>query len=200
MRALVVCAALAVLFCAAPASAAEYHPSMRVGEYTDPPIGWVDFCKEKEHLYIECLVDDEAPKLAIFQEVWQTLLRVNQSVNEQIKPMGDLEHYGTPEKWAYPNDGYGDCEDYVLLKRKMLIAAGLPRSALLITVVKYREEGHAVLTVLTDRGEWVLDNINKAVLPWEKTSYRFYKRQAAHNPNLWVVIHDQAAPPVAAVK
>jgi transglutaminase-like cysteine proteinase BTLCP len=28
------------------------------------------------------------------------------------------------ERWSYPNDGYGDCEDYVLLKRRILIESG----------------------------------------------------------------------------
>jgi predicted transglutaminase-like cysteine proteinase len=37
---------------------------------------------------------------------------------------------GTIEKWSYPDDGYGDYEDYVLLKRRMLIQAGWPREAL----------------------------------------------------------------------
>ncbi len=48
-------------------------------------------------------------------------------------------------------DGYGDCEDYALLKRKMLMQAGWPREALLMTVVRDKKgEGHAVLTVKTD--------------------------------------------------
>ena len=57
------------------------------------------------------------------------------------------------EKWSYPDDGYGDCEDYVLLKRRLLAARGFPESTLLITVVRdENNEGHAVLTVRTDRG------------------------------------------------
>ena len=63
------------------------------------------------------------------------------------------------ERWNYPDDGYGDCEDYVLLKRRMLMQAGWPREALLITVVRDKKgDGHAVLTVKTNRGEFVLDN------------------------------------------
>ena len=88
-------------------------------------------------------------------------MRINKWVNEPIKPMTDLEHWGVVEKWSYPDDGYGDCEDYVLLKRRMLIQAGWPREALLITVVRDKKgEGHAVLTVKTDKGEFILDNQN----------------------------------------
>jgi predicted transglutaminase-like cysteine proteinase len=62
-----------------------------------------------------------APRdLALSPEAWKDLVRVNNWVNETIKPLTDLEHWGVVERWSYPNDGYGDCEDYVLLKRRML--------------------------------------------------------------------------------
>ena len=80
------------------------------------------------------------------------MVKVNAWVNESIKPMTDLEHWGVVERWNYPDDGYGDCEDYVLLKRRMLMQAGWPREALLITVVRDQKgDGHAVLTVKTDQ-------------------------------------------------
>ena len=107
------------------------------------------------------------------------MLRVNRWVNETVKPMTDMDHWGVIEKWSLPTDGYGDCEDYVLLKRKMLIDAGWPREALLITVVRDKKgEGHAVLTVKTDKGEFVLDNQNENVVAWTETGYRFVKRQS----------------------
>ena len=47
----------------------------------------------------------------------------------------------------------------MLLKRRMLMQAGWPREALLITVVRDKKgEGHAVLTVKTDKGDFILDN------------------------------------------
>ena len=94
--------------------------------------------------------------------------------------MTDLEHWGVVERWSYPDDGYGDCEDYVLLKRRMLMQAGWPRQALLITVVRdKRGDGHAVLTVKTDKGEFVLDNQNEEILLWSETGYRFVKAAIA---------------------
>jgi predicted transglutaminase-like cysteine proteinase len=108
-----------------------------------------------------------------------------------------MDHWGVIEKWSLPSDGYGDCEDYVLLKRKMLIDAGWPREALLITVVRDKmNEGHAVLTVKTDKGEFVLDNQNENVLAWTETGYRFVKRQSQGDPNVWVSLGD-ARPAVA---
>ncbi len=41
-------------------------------------------------------------------------------MNDNVKPMTDLEHWGVVEKWSYPDGGCGDCEDYVPLKRRML--------------------------------------------------------------------------------
>ena len=105
--------------------------------------------------------------------------------------MTDLEHWGVVERWNYPDDGFGDCEDYVLLKRRMLMQAGWPRQALLITVVRdKRGDGHAVLTVKTDKGEFILDNQNETVVLWSDTGYRFVKRQSQHDPNVWIALGD----------
>ncbi len=79
--------------------------------------------------------------------------------------------------------GKGDCEDYVLLKRRMLMQAGWPREALLITVVRDKKgDGHAVLTVKTDKGDFILDNQAENVLLWSETGYRFVKRQSQSDP------------------
>lgn len=105
--------------------------------------------------------------------------------------MTDMEQWGVVEKWSYPDTGRGDCEDYVLLKRRLLIQAGWPREALLITVVRERNgDGHAVLTVKTDKGEFILDNQNEEILLWSATNYRFVKRQSQEDPNVWVALGD----------
>ena len=125
-------------------------------------------------------------------EAWSDLVRVNDWVNETVKPLTDIEHWGVVERWSYPDDGYGDCEDYVLLKRRMLVQVGWPRETLLVTVVRDEKgEGHAVLTVITDEGDYVLDNQNKDILIWSDTGYRFIKRQSQSNPNVWVSLGDQ---------
>jgi predicted transglutaminase-like cysteine proteinase len=181
----------AVLLLAAPHAHAanEQQLFLPTGEPSRPPIGWVQFCADQPR---EC---DAAPTAArdvvLSQRAWKDLVRVNKRVNETIKPLTDLEHYGVVEKWAYPDDGYGDCEDYVLLKRRMLMDTGWPREALLITVVRDQKgDGHAVLTVKTDRGEFILDNQNAAILLWSETGYRFVKRQSQSNPNVWVALGD----------
>ena len=101
------------------------------------------------------------------------------------------------DRWDYPSDGYGDCEDYVLLKRKMLMEEGFPRQALLVTVVKDEQgDGHAVLTVKTSKGEFILDNMQDEVKSWERTPYRFVKRQSQHDQNVWVGIGTPVSSPL----
>ena len=132
-------------------------------------------------------------------QTWKDLERVNLYVNTHIKPMTDLEHWGVVERWNYPDDGYGDCEDYVLQKRKLLIQAGWPREALLITVVRdKRGDGHAILTVKTDRGEFILDNQTDQILLWADTGYRFVKRQSQTDPNVWVSLGEPRGTPATA--
>jgi predicted transglutaminase-like cysteine proteinase len=168
-----------------------------VGQETRAPIGWMEFCNEIPQ---DCRGSTAAPRdIVLTQTAWRDLLRVNQWVNENVKPMTDMDHWGVVERWSYPTDGYGDCEDYVLQKRKMLIDAGWPREALLITVVRDKHgDGHAVLTVKTDKGEFVLDNQNEDVLLWTETGYRFVKRQSQNDVNIWVSLGDQK-PAIAAV-
>ncbi len=163
------------------------------GAETSIPFGWVDFCARYPG---EC---QNEPTAAADIELTPAALRkiqqINARVNKSIEPVSDQEHWGVIDQWDYPTDGKGDCEDFALMKRRLLIEAGFPRQALLMTVVKEKNgDGHAVLTVKTDRGEFVLDNLSDAVKPWASTGYRFVKRQSQENANVWVAI---GAPTIA---
>ena len=183
-------AGVATLLGASPAIAAsEQSIFVSVGDYTRPPIGWVEYCTEQPR---ECAGSTSVPRdVVLSAKTWKDLVRINKWVNDTIRPITDLEHWGVVEKWSYPDDGYGDCEDFVLLKRRLLMQAGWPRAALLITVVRDKKgEGHAVLTVKTDKGDFILDNQNADILLWLETGYRFVKRQSQGNPNIWVALGD----------
>ena len=174
---------------AASVSAAQDLTFVSIGASTRPPIGWVEFCADRP---LECKVTAGAPRdVVLSNKAWTDLARINRWVNENVKPMTDMDHWGVVEKWSYPDDGYGDCEDYALLKRRMLVEAGWPREALLMTVVREKNgNGHAVLTVKTDKGEFILDNQEERILLWSETSYRFVKRQSQSDPNRWVSLGD----------
>ena len=172
------------------AEAANERPQfIALGATTRAPIGWTDFCNENPH---DCDGKPlEARDAVLTQKSWKELVRINKYVNDHVRPMTDIDHWGVVERWSYPDDGYGDCEDYVLLKRRMLMQAGFPRQALLITVVRdTKGEGHAVLTVKTDRGEFILDNQEERIMAWTETNYRFVKRQSQIDPNVWVALGD----------
>jgi predicted transglutaminase-like cysteine proteinase len=105
-----------------------------------------------------------------------------------------MDQWGLIDYWDFPSNGKGDCEDYALLKRQRLIQAGFPGGALLLTVVKQRNgEGHSILTIKTNRGDYVLDNLNDQVKPWNATDYRYVKRQSQADPNVWVAIEPQSS-------
>jgi predicted transglutaminase-like cysteine proteinase len=209
--ALLVSVCAAVLLAAADGSAAgerlayaaatQQRPLfVAVGAATRAPIGWLEFCAEYKP---ECKTRPEAPRdIVLTPKVWSDMVKVNDWVNDNIKPITDVEHWGVVERWNYPDDGYGDCEDYVLLKRRMLMQAGWPRQALLITVVRDKKgDGHAVLTVKTDHGEFVLDNQSTDVLAWNRTGYHFVKRQSQSDPNAWVSLGEPLpAPPVVSAR
>jgi predicted transglutaminase-like cysteine proteinase len=160
-----------------------------LGAPTRPPFGWVNFCVEYAP---ECETRPlEGRDVVLTPKAWKDLAQINKWVNESVWPMTDMDHWGLIDRWNYPDDGYGDCEDYVLLKRKMLLRAGWPRQALLITVVRdLNGDGHAVLTVKSDKGEFILDNQNPEIVLWSETGYHFVKRQSQTDPNTWISLGD----------
>lgn len=169
---------------AAPALA---EGSMATGGPTSQPVGHYDFCKAHPG---ECSIRPASLAPATMNSaLLRKLTSVTAKVNAAVKPMSDLDIYGKDEVWAYPDNGVGDCEDYVLEKRRELGRMGVSLANLLITVVRKPDgEGHAVLTVRTDKGDYVLDNLNDKVKVWDETGYRFLKRQAIDNPGRWVSI------------
>ena len=188
----------ATLIATEKTTTAEERPLfISVGEATRAPIGWVEFCVEYDP---ECKTKPSAPRdVVLSSQAWKDLVRINRWVNTTVKPMTDMDHWGVVERWNYPDDGYGDCEDYVLQKRKMLMQAGWPREALLITVVRDKNgDGHAILTVKTDKGEYILDNQTDDVVLWSDTGYRFVKRQSQSDPNVWLALGEPRSVPLTA--
>ena len=186
--------AILVLLAGSATSAAQAQPLppeasyAAVGETTRTPYGWADLCGRQPQ---ECQVDIMAPAdLHLTQATWAMLQRVNARVNAEIEPISNLDHWGTMlDHWDYPLDGKGDCKIYAIWKRKLLMDLGLPRQALLMTIVRDLEgNGHTILTVKTDRGDFILDNMVGDIRPWDATGYKFVKRQSQDDPNVWVSV------------
>ena len=190
-------AMMATIGMAAPENA-QASGSMKTGGLTSQPIGHYDFCRIYRD---ECdRIRGNTGPLALDSRTWNAILNVNATVNMVIEPKSDIDIYGKEEVWTYP-DQAGDCEDYVLLKRQLLINEGLSPSDLLITVVRKPDgEGHAVLTVRTNRGDFVLDNLTTKVMLWKDTPYTYLKRQSARHAGHWVSIEMPDQTVVGSVK
>jgi len=187
-------AAAMLAACVLAGGAAQAHMPQAsyaaVGAETSIPYGWVDFCGRRPE---ECNGRRlPAVDVRLTDETWALLDRTNRAVNAFIEPISNYDHWGTMlDHWDYPVDGKGDCKIYALYKRKLLLDQGFPRQALLMTIVRdLNDEGHAILTVKTDHGEFVLDNLSDEIRPWNATGYRFVKRQSQEDPNLWLSIGD----------
>ncbi len=175
----------AILALSGAASAASFMPD---GARTSQPIGHFEFCQQYPS---ECASKTSNPGLLkLTPALWSRMQDVNNSINVMIEPITDEDQWHKEEVWSLPTNK-GDCEDYVLLKRKLLIEQGVPASNLLITVVRQKNgDGHAVLAVRTDRGDFILDNLEGKIKSWEKTGYRFLKRQSDLNAVKWVNVDD----------
>ena len=149
-----------------------------------PPIGYVLFCKRGAD---ECKdADGKTERLVLNNENWNDINQVNTFVNSSIRPASDIDLYHTTEYWTYPTTA-GDCEDYVLLKKRLLVKLGFNPDELLITVLLDEHgEGHAVLSVITKDADLILDNRRNEILSANQTNYRFLKRQSQHDPKQWV--------------
>lgn len=193
-------AVLASLLFAGWTAIAHASPTrfMEMNTATSAPIGHRQFCAENGWA---CRGGTNSPVVVkLTEQRWQELIAVNRQINQRIRPVTDEELFGRKEYWTYPVNGAGDCEEYVLEKQRALVAAGWPKSALLITVAKdVNNAGHAVLTVRTDQGDMILDNQIEAVLPWYATPYRYIKRQSSYAPAKWTGISDTRVTTVSSV-
>ncbi len=179
-------------------AAVEPHRFARVVTEASVPVGWTSFCKAQP---AECAAGQKSDDvIRLDRDGWTQLQQINGLVNREIQGIGDDDHYGIYKLgiinwWTYPDDGAGNCNDYVLLKKKLLVEAGWPRSALLLTVVlDTHNEGHLVLMARTNDGDLILDNLTDTIKTWDGTGYTFIKRQSADNPNDWVRLESGRTP------
>lgn len=204
MKRFVVSIAGALVATVAPTSAMEQHtitrnttataPFMRVYGPSQPPYGFVRFCDRHPQDCAPQQIEDV--RFQPTPERLSELDEVNRWANHAVQPATDMEIYGVSEHWTYPTER-GDCEDYALLKQKMLMARGWPKSSLLLTVVRDEKgEGHAVLTARTAQGDFVLDNKVDDVRVWSASGYYFIMRQSYLDPRVWVSLdaNDRAVP------
>ncbi len=154
-----------------------------------PTAAWSEFCERNPG---ECAINPAEPAtIQLDQPLWNAIAAINKQVNATVKPREDIDHWGVIDRWDYPDDGYGDCEDYQILKRRLLVQAGLPCRALrMVVVLDELGQGHAVMAVRTDQGDFILDNKREAVLPWHQTGYVYIKSEGDRSL-AWVMLGNQ---------
>ena len=181
-------AAAAAILLGTATGSAQAQSFMPTGGLSSQPVGHYEFCQKNQ---TECAPTAQVRPVELTRSLWATIVDINNAVNTTVTPRTDMELWGVEELWSYPVNGYGDCEDYALEKRRRLVKAGVPESNILITVVRQPNgDGHAVLTVSTHLGDFILDNLEPRVLAWNETDYRFLKRQSSKHAGMWVSIDD----------
>ena len=141
--------------------------------------------------YASTLEPTGHPGLTLSAQDWDRIDRTNRTLNRTIRRQSDGRQYGVGDYWAVPvgRAPRGDCEDYVLAKRRALIEMGYPQTALSIAlVVTPWGEDHAILLLATTDGEIVLDNLEQRLMRWDLTDYKWVKRQAPGRTFAWVDI------------
>lgn len=113
--------------------------------------------------------------------------KINTAANRKVRPVSDVAQWSIAERWTLPTARGGDCEDYALLKKMMLIQAGFsPDQLLIATVLDRQRRSHAVLVLRTGTQDLVLDNMTGRIKHWRDTGYTFLRLQDPRQPNRWV--------------
>jgi predicted transglutaminase-like cysteine proteinase len=154
---------------------------------TLPPMAFFEFCLRYDGECRKQRMVFRGGALKMTDERWADLRDVNDTVNGNIVPQRNRLGLAG-EEWLI-NPERGDCNDYAVSKRHMLLKRGWPARALLLSeVVMASGEHHLVLVVRSDRGDLVMDNMTRVVKPWNKVPYRWVRMQSAANPNIWTTV------------
>ncbi len=166
------------------------HASLTSAAFNTPvlaPTAFIDFCSRyPEDCKVQANDFDQAP-VPLTQVRLAELSKINREVNNSIKPQENLGGV-LAETWLVA-PSHGDCNDYAVTKRHVLLARGWPsRSLLLAEVVLYSGEHHLVLIVRTRDGDLVLDNLSMDIRPASQSKYRWVRAQKETNPRFWSTI------------
>lgn len=179
----------------------EKHPDTHyaAGGQVPPPSGFIEYCIRDEAACAKGGTNTPH-KLTLTPQLWKVLSTINTETNRNMRPHNDDEHYGRSEYWIDPPDNEGDCEDYAIRKHNLLLQAGVPEYAIVYVVGFKNSEAHAVLWVITDHGELVLDNLTDVILPADETPYRWKEGQTRYRPWAWVSITQTTLTPPKLIK
>lgn len=163
---------------------------MAFGGTTSVPRGYYDLCRGGHAVCRQVgargLGTDRRGVVILTDAALGQIASTNLSVNRGMRSRSDSGQHGVEDRWTV-GGRVGDCEDFALTKKKQLMAAGWPSSALLVALARTprtRQE-HAVLVVRTDRGDLVLDNLTDRIRSWNRTGLQWTKVQSPSDTWVW---------------
>jgi predicted transglutaminase-like cysteine proteinase len=158
---------------------------LRDGAPAPPPAGFTGLCMTNPEICSWPARNTQV--VALNDETQAVLEQVNLSVNGSVEYESDPVTSAAAGQWHLPVSGRGDCKSYALAKQQALIARGFPQNALRIAIVRtLQRELHAVLTVDTDSGDLVLDNMTPEIRSPQQTAYAWLLRQSSTDAHAWV--------------
>lgn len=149
--------------------------TIAVAGYALAPTGFYQFCARQPE---QCRPVATRRELSLAE-----IDAVNRRVNASIRPQAEPP---VQDDWKV-GGASGDCEDYALKKRNVLLKAGLGTGRVRLAVGVLRDgEFHAVLIVTTKSGDRVLDNLNAELLSPGRVEFEILSVQSAENPMVWL--------------
>lgn len=154
-------------------------PAIELGDFTRPPAAFVQFCSDYPD---QCVISGRPGAVVMDARRWAELRATNRDVNAEITPNPDPP--GT-DTWTL-GVRYGDCDDFAVEKRRRLIGAGWPSSAVLLAAAMHPNgESHLVVVVRTADGDLVLDNLRAAISTARASGLSWRAIQSTEHPRLW---------------
>jgi predicted transglutaminase-like cysteine proteinase len=118
---------------------------------------------------------------------WRELNQINATVNFGIVSETSTRSLRDYDWSIFPYNG--NCADYAVTKRHLLLQFGWPSSSLLLAEVIVRTTGehHLVLLAREAHDVFVLDNLDRLVMRLDETlsRYALVRVQSDQDPRLW---------------
>jgi predicted transglutaminase-like cysteine proteinase len=172
--------AISTLICAEPTFAISQDDRVL------PPMAFTLFCTRYPAECSDQAGTQQTVDRFDFAVLWHELNVVNTAVNISITPSNptdtfDLDWQISPQE--------GNCADYAVTKRHLLLSAGWASSALVLAEVVIRKTGeHHLVLVVKENGDYlVLDNRRPAIVKLMQAlrDYNIVRAQSGETSRLW---------------
>lgn len=158
------------------------------GRHFRTPIQWTDYCQNAGKFDPTCSEDQafDSKPIKVTGKMIDDFGSVNDIVNHKYQYTDDI----VVDRWTSHLEITlkGDCDDFALTKRRMLIELGYNPAAIQPTVVYTPNGGHMILLINTNQGYYILDSKYDDLAQWHgsKPDDRYTLWVARFNGKEWV--------------